>query len=131
MEEEEDLFARRRPWRAGPDAPDGDWMALDDDDLLHRIETLAPDHSMDDTLVRIVCSNRHFFIRQEAAKRVRDMRLLKDYEHDRHVGQILARRMSRIEDLEYLERLAMKSRHLDVRKSAQAQLSKLKRHPAG
>jgi hypothetical protein len=122
-----DGTVKRRPWRTGPDTHVGGWLALDDDELLHHIETLAPDHAMDETLIRIVRSDRHFFVRQEAAKRVHDTKLLEDYENDRHVGQILARRMSRIEDLAYLERLAAHSRHLDVRKSAQAQLLSLKR----
>jgi hypothetical protein len=47
---------------------------------------------------------------------------------DRHVGQILARRMSRVEDLGYLEHLARESQHLDVRKAAQAQMARLRAH---
>jgi hypothetical protein len=116
----------RRAWRAGPEADAAGLLALDDDDLLHRIQSLPPDHRMDEPLLGIVRSNRHFFIRQEAAKRVKDARKLMDYAQDRHVGQILVRRMSRAEDAGYLEVLAKHSLHLDVRKAAQAQLERLR-----
>ena len=53
-------------------------------------------------------SHRHFFIRQEAAKRVKDRRRLFAFEDDRHVGQILVRHLTRREDVTYLER------HLDA-----------------
>jgi len=43
------------------------------------------------------------------------------------VGQILARRLSRIEDIAYLESLVQRSHHLDVRKAARAQLAMLRR----
>jgi hypothetical protein len=125
MADETDLSDSRRPWRSAPDPRVEGWLALSDDELLHSIDRLDPDHSMDETLIRIVRSDRHFFIRQEAAKRIRDARLLMDCAHDRHVGQILVRRLSRIEDVEYLERLATQSHYLDVRKAARAQLAAL------
>ena len=67
-------------------------------------------------------SDRHFFIRQEAAKKVRDTELLKAFVADRHIGQILVRQMTRAADVTYLERLRDESRYLEVRKAADAQL---------
>ena len=74
----------------------------------------------------MVRSSRHFFIRQEAAKRVRDPERLKAFEGDRHIGQILVRQMRRDTDVEYLERLLRETRHLEVRNAAQAQLRVLR-----
>ena len=71
-------------------------------------------------------SNRHFFIRQEAAKRIRDADHLKAFAGDRHIGQILARQMRRDEDVTYLEQLMRDSRHLEVRNAARVQLRLLK-----
>ena len=64
----------RRAWHEGPDeeAPTESWLGLGDDELLHRIETLEPGANVDAQLMEVVRSDRHFFIRQEAAKRVRD-----------------------------------------------------------
>ncbi len=117
----------RRPWHSAPASRPESFLALHDDELLHRIQSLPPDHTLDESLLRVIRSDRHFFIRQEAAKRIRDARLLLDCAEDRHVGQILARRMSRIEDIEYLERLATESLHLDVRKAALCQIDHLRR----
>jgi hypothetical protein len=118
----------RRPWRAGPDraAPASSWLALDDDELLARIETLPPDADADAQLIAVVRSDRHFFIRQEAAKRIRNGATLRSYQHDRHIGQILVRRLNRREDIAYLEELVEHSRHLEVRKAAAAQLARLR-----
>jgi hypothetical protein len=121
----------RRPWDEGPLPAAEGMLAMADDELLHHIEGLPADHELDESLLLVVRSSRHFFIRQEAAKKVRDARLLLDYAEDRHVGQILARRMSRVEDVDYLERLVAGSQHLDVRKSAQAQLARLRQHLDG
>jgi hypothetical protein len=74
-----------------------------------------------------VRSNRHFFIRQEAAKRIREAERLKAFAGDRHIGQILARQMRRDTDVDYLERLLGESRHLEVRNAAEAQLSLLRK----
>ena len=117
----------RLAWHEGPDkdVPEGSWLALDDDGLLHRIETLGSEENEDDHLLAVVASHRHFFIRQEAAKRVRDLRRLFAYEDDRHVGQILVRHLNRREDLTYLERLAILSRHVEVRTAAQVQLARV------
>jgi len=115
----------RRPWKEGPEGTGGGaagWLALSDDDLLFRIEALGPEHDADALLMEVVRSDRHFFIRQEAAKRIRDAELLKDHSGDRHIGQILVRVMNRAEDLVYLERLVVESRHMEVRKAAEAQL---------
>ena len=73
----------------------------------------------------MVESDRHFFIRQEAAKRIRDRNRLFDFEDDRHVGQILVRYLTRREDVTYLERLSRSSRHVEVRSAAQVQLARL------
>ncbi len=95
---------------------------MSDDELLYRIEALPADHDLDHGLLEVVRSERHFFVRQEAAKRIRDPHLLKDHSGDRHIGQILVRGMTRTEDVAYLEKLIAESRHLEVRKAAEAQL---------
>jgi len=48
--------SERRPWTEGPDeeARPESWLVLDDDELLHRIETFDPG--------RTRTSDRHFFI---------------------------------------------------------------------
>ena len=117
----------RRPWIAGPDpaAPSESWLALDDDELLSQIETLPEQHDEDEELIAVIRSDRHFFVRQEAAKRLVDHERLKEYRDDRHIGQILARRLRRHEDVAYLEGLIRGSRHLEVRRAAKAQLEEL------
>ena len=111
----------------GPGAGDTGWLLLPDDELLFRIESLAPDHAADDDLLTVVRSSRHFFVRQEAAKRIRDAERLKAFAGDRHIGQILVRQMRREEDIDYLERLLRDSRHLEVRNAAKVQLRLLKK----
>ena len=117
----------RQSWEEGPDeeASEESWLSLADDELVHRIETLAPEINADEQLLRVVRSGRHFFIRQEAAKRIRDHSLLFPFEDDRHVGQILVRYLTRREDVTYLERLVARSRHVEVRAAAQVQLAQL------
>ena len=121
--------SQRRPWTEGPDedVPPESWLSLDDDGLLHRVETLDGDAATDedDRLIEVVTSDRHFFIRQEAAKRIKDRRRLYAFEDDRHVGQILVRHLARREDLTYLERISMLSRHVEVRQAAQVQLARV------
>jgi hypothetical protein len=113
----------RRPWAPGPsDASASGWLVLDDDELLYRIEALTPGHDQDHALMEVVRSDRHFFIRQEAAKKIGDPELLKACSSDRHIGQVLVRVMKRAEDVAYLERLRDETRHLEVRKAAEAQL---------
>lgn len=112
---------RRQPPRGKSKESEG-WLGLSDDELLHRIAGLPRDHDGDEDLMRVVCSERHFFVRQEAAKRIRDVHLLKDHLQDRHIGQILVRSMNREEDVAYLERLMAETRYLEVRKAAAAQL---------
>jgi hypothetical protein len=109
---------------ASPDAPRGGvgWLALSDDDLLFEIERLPPAHDADAELLAVVRSARHFFIRQEAAKRVRNHDRLKEHSSDRHIGQILVRGLNRTDDVAYLERLLVESRHIEVKKAAEAQL---------
>jgi hypothetical protein len=123
----DDLGSPRQSWQEGPDeeAPEESWLSLSDDELVHRIETLPPGENADDQLLRVVKSGRHFFIRQEAAKRIRDHSLLFPFEDDRHVGQILVRYLTRREDVTYLERLVAQSRHVEVRAAAQVQLAQL------
>jgi hypothetical protein len=116
----------RLPTVSGPLPGDTGWLALSDDDLVFRVESLPPDHSHDDDLLAVVRSNRHFFVRQEAAKRVCDTERLKAFAGDRHIGQILARQMRRDEDVAYLDQLLRESRHLEVRNAAQAQLRLLR-----
>ena len=117
----------RLAWTEGPDdeASVQSWLLLDDDELLHQIETLEAGVNEDERLLEVVASNRHFFIRQEAAKRMRNRDRLFDYEDDRHVGQILVRYLTRREDVTYLERLSKRSRHVEVRSAAQVQLARL------
>ncbi len=116
---------RRQAWQPGPGNAEGGWLALSDDDLLHAMAGLPDDHGRDEDLVRVVCSKRHFFVRQEAAKRIRDIERLKQHSHDRHIGQILVRSMNRREDVAYLEALVRETRYLEVRKAAVAQLRAL------
>jgi hypothetical protein len=119
--------SQRRAWTedADEEAPPESWLTLDDDELLHRVETLAEGENEDERLLEVVASNRHFFIRQEAAKRVRDRDRLFAFEDDRHVGQILVRHLTRREDVTYLERLCSRSQHVEVRVAAQVQLARL------
>ena len=112
----------RREIVLGPRPGDTGWLALTDDELVYRIESLPADHAADEELMAVVRSSRHFFIRQEAAKKIRDPELLKAHASDRHIGQILARAMTRGSDVGYLEKLMAESRHLEVRKAAEAQL---------
>jgi hypothetical protein len=118
---------RRRTWTEGPADEVGgdDWRGLDDDELLFRVAALAGDHDRDDDLMQIVESDRHFFIRQEAAKRIQNPERLKKHAGDRHIGQILARVMTRDEDEAYLRKLVEETRHLEVRKAAEAQLRRM------
>jgi hypothetical protein len=120
---------RRAGTAASPDAPrDGHgWLALSDDDLLFEIECLPPGHDADAQLLAIVRSPRHFFIRQEAAKKVRNHDRLKDHSGDRHIGQILVRGLNRTDDVAYLQRLLAESRHIEVKKAAEAQLRSIAR----
>jgi hypothetical protein len=116
----------RKPVAPGPLAGDTGWLALSDDELVYRIESLGPDHAHDEDLLAVVRSARHFFVRQEAAKRIREADRLKAFAGDRHIGQILARQMRRDSDIEYLEQLLRESRHLEVSNAAQAQLRLLR-----
>jgi len=111
----------------GPLPGDKGWLALPDDELVFRIESLGLQHAHDEDLLAVVWSHRHFFIRQEAAKRILDPERLKVFSGDRHIGQILARQMRREEDIDYLEQLLRESRHLEVRNAAQMQLRLLKK----
>ena len=111
---------------AAPVADDAGWLSLSDDELLYRIESLPVDHAADAQLVAVVQSGRHFFVRQEAAKKIRDPERLKAFAGDRHIGQILARHMRREADIEYLEQLVRESRHLEVRNAASVQLRLLR-----
>lgn len=121
-----DWSAVRRPTVSGPRPGENGWLRLSDDDLLFRIESLPPDHAEDEELLAVVRSHRHFFVRQEAAKRVRDPDRLKAFADDRHIGQILARQMRRDDDVAYLEELVRSSRHLEVRNAASVQLLRLR-----
>ena len=125
--------SQRQPWSESPDedAPPESWLTLTDDELLHRIETFDARENEDDRLLEVVESHRHFFIRQEAAKRVKDRTRLFAFEDDRHVGQILVRHLTRREDVTYLERLSARSHHVEVRSAAQVQLARLWRRLEG
>ena len=112
---------RRSPANVPLPGEDG-WLALSDDDLLFEIESLTAGHDVDERLLAVVRSGRHFFLRQEAAKRIGDPERLKAFASDRHIGQILARQMRREADVHFLEQLIRESRHLEVRNAARAQL---------
>jgi hypothetical protein len=116
----------RQPHAAGPAAEAAGWLVLSDDDLVFCIESLPSDHAEDDQLVAVVKSDRHFFVRQEAAKKIRDADRLKAFAGDRHIGQILVRQMRREGDVTYLEQLLRESRHLEVRNAATVQLRQLR-----
>ena len=121
---------RRHP--GAPDAalgPSDGWLNLSDDELLYRVESLADLHDQDAALMEIVQSARHFFVRQEAAKKIRNSDLLKAHSGDRHIGQILARVMTRTADVAYLEKLVHETKHLEVRKAAEAQLRLIRAKP--
>ena len=119
---------RRSASSASPDAPgESEWLQLSDDDLLFEIQRLPPAHDADTRLLEVVQSARHFFIRQEAAKRVGDHDRLKAHSGDRHIGQILVRGLNRTDDIAYLERLLAESRHIEVKKAAEAQLRAIAR----
>ncbi len=106
-----------------------EWLALGDDELIHRIESLGAGHGMDPVLMDVVGSQRHFFVRQVAAKKIEDSKLLHEHWDDRTIGQILVRGLSRAEDVAYLERLSRESRYSDVRSAASAQLKSLGQAP--
>jgi hypothetical protein len=128
----EDQPSRRQRWTEGPDSvgPSAhEWLALSDDDLLYQIGSLPVDHSRDDALIAVIASSRHFYVRQEAAKRVRDISRLREHWDDRHIGQVLVRGLTRGEDVEYLQKLIRDSRHLDVRNAAKAQLEQIAKQP--
>jgi len=112
----------RAPETVGPEPGSTGWLSLEDDELLFRIESLPMVHDNDTDLMAVVRSGRHFFLRQEAAKRVRERNLLKAFASDRHIGQVLVRQMTRVKDAAYLEAILRESRHLDVRQAAAAQL---------
>jgi hypothetical protein len=128
---DEDRPSRRQSWKEGPESggpAEHAWLSLPDDDLLYQISSLPTEHTADDDLMKIVCSNRHFFVRMEAAKRVRDPSRLQEHWDDRHVGQILVRGLTRGEDVEYLRNLMTHSRHHDVRNAAKVQLELIRKH---
>ena len=122
MAEQDAPDRRSRTIAADAPASGEGWLALSDDDLLFEIERLPAAHDADADLLAVVRSPRHFFIRQEAAKKVRSHDRLKEYSTDRHIGQILVRGLNRSDDVSYLERLLVESRHIEVKKSAEAQL---------
>ena len=129
MTDHEEQDRRSRSSSPLSDAPrDGEgWLGLSDDDLLFEIERLPAGHDADAELLEVVQSSRHFFIRQEAAKKVRSQDRLKEHSGDRHIGQILVRGLNRMDDVAYLERLLFESRHIEVKKAAEAQLRAIAR----
>jgi hypothetical protein len=122
------LKDRRRPWRAEAEGgrSSESWLALPDDELLLRIQASDAGKEAQDRLIAVVHSERHFFLRQEAAKRIRDLDLLLPFADDRHVGQVLVRRMTRNEDAAYLEGLMARTPFLEVKRAAAAQLTVLR-----
>jgi hypothetical protein len=126
-EGQDHLSERRQPWTPvlHTTSPGTSWQSFDDDALLAWLQSLPADHTMDRQLLEILGSDRHFYLRQTAAMSMRDPERLKEFAGDRHIGQILARRLSRTEDIGYLSALIQASRHLEVRRAAQAQLSSL------
>ena len=129
MTEHDEKDRRSRSSSPLPDAPpDGPgWLGLSDDDLLFEIERLPAGHDVDAVLLEVIQSPRHFFIRQEAAKKVGNHDWLKEHSADRHIGQVLVRVLNRTDDVAYLERLLVDSRHVEVKKAAEAQLRAIAR----
>ena len=125
-EEDGDGHPPRRPWTEAIDPADG-LLALTDDEILFRLANLPEDHDQDVHLMQVVTSDRHFFVRQEAAKKLRNAHGLREHSGDRHIGQILVRSMTRREDIAYLEKLLAESRHVEVKKAAEVQLRVLQR----
>ena len=82
---------QRRPWHEGPVPGIEGWLSLNDDDLLYQVEAAVAGKETDQALLEVVRSDRHFFIRQEAAKKISDPGLLEKHSDDRHIGQILVR----------------------------------------
>lgn len=123
---------RRSLWSAGTQGrvPSHSWECYDDDTLLAWLQALPEHHGHDDQLLDIVRSDRHFYVRQNAARRMREPERLAAFAADRHVGQILSRQLRRAEDLAYLSALAGSSRNPEVRHAAQAQLEDLERRLA-
>jgi hypothetical protein len=119
---------RRRPWREGGEGGPAaeSWLALPDDELLLRIQAADADKDAQERLVEVVWSDRHFFLRQEAAKRIRDLEPILPFTEDRHLGQILVRRLNRQDDAAYLEGLIARTPYLEVKRAAAAQLSLLR-----
>ncbi|MBN2370549.1 MAG: hypothetical protein JXO72_08675 [Vicinamibacteria bacterium] len=99
-----------------------EWLQMDDDELIHRIETLDTAHTLDEVLLDIVGSERHFFVRQSAAQKIRNTKMLHEHWDDRNIGQILVRGVSRMDDLAYLESLLQRSRYPEVRRVVQSQI---------
>jgi hypothetical protein len=108
-----------------------DWLELSDDELVHRVQMLARGHGKDRLLLEIVGSARHFFVRQVAAKKIEDSKLLHEHWDDRQIGQILVRGLTRAEDMAYLEKLRAESRYTDVKETAGAQLAAIEEHLKG
>lgn len=122
---------RRQAWKEGPNEADPpSWLSLSDDELLFRVEGLPDVHDKDPQLLEVVRSDRHFFVRQEAAKKLHDKEHLKAHSGDRHLGQILVRGMTRSEDAAYLERILQESRHVEVKKAAEVQLRMIRAREA-
>src|SRR4029450_640645 len=95
----------RRAWVEGPevDRVEGDgWLGLSADGFLFPPGALSAPHGQDERLLEVVRSDRHFFIRQEAAKKIEDGHLLKGHAGDRHIGQLLGRVITRAEDIAHL-----------------------------
>ena len=72
-----------------------------------------------------------FFLRQEAAKRIRDLEPILPFTEDRHLGQILVRRLNRQDDAAYLEGLIARTPYLEVQRAAAAQLTLLRKPGLG
>jgi hypothetical protein len=102
-----------------------EWLGLSDEELIHRIEGLGKGHGLDSVLMDVAGSQRHFFVRQVAAKKIEDTKLLHEHWDDSTIGQILVRGLSRADDVVYLEKLSRESRYGDVRSAASAQLRSL------
>jgi len=124
--------SQRQAWTDGPggdapgdDAPPDSWLFLDDDALLQRIASLDSAADEDEHLLEIVTSHRHFFVRQEAAKRVKDGGASTPSRTTGTSGRSSFATCPRREDLTYLERISMLSRHVEIRQAAQVQLARV------
>ena len=97
--------------------------AKSDDDLLFEIERLPAGHDADAAPPRGRAERAPFLHPPGGGQEGAESRPAEGRTPaDRHIGQILVRGLNRTDDVAYLERLLVESRHVEVKKAAEAQL---------